>query len=308
MQKPKIKNKEKVLVTGGAGFIGSYVVRELLSCGYSVVVIDNLISGKKKNIPKGVKFFKADIRNLKEIEPLFKGIKYVYHLAAIPSVQYSIENPDETNEVNVSGTLNVLLASKKASVKRLVYSASSSVYGDAKKLPITENEIAKPKSPYALQKYIGELYCKMFSEIYRLETVCLRYFNVYGFGQPSVGAYASVIAKFIDLKRQKKNLTIVGDGNQTRDFVHVTDVAKANILASTSERVGKGESINIGTGKKYSVRDIAKLIGGQVDYLPPRIEPKDSLADISLAKFLLGFKPVIDLENGLKNLLSGSEF
>jgi len=295
--------KEKVLVTGGAGFIGSYVVRELLAQGYSVVVIDNLLSGKKENLPKGVKFFKLDIRNLKKIIPAFKGVKYVYHLAAIPSVQYSIENPDETNEVNVTGTLNVLLASKKASVKRLIYSASSSVYGDAKKLPINESETAKPKSPYALQKYIGELYCKMFSEIYGLETVCLRYFNVYGKGQPSVGAYASVVAKFIDLRKQKKNLTIVGDGNQTRDFVHVTDVAKANVSAATSERVGKGESINIGTGKKSSVKDIAKLIGGSIDFLPPRIEPKDSLADISLAKFLLGFKPTIDLKDGLASLL-----
>jgi len=295
--------KSKVLVTGGAGFIGSYVVRELLAQGYSVIVIDNLLSGKKANIPKGVKFFKSDIRNLKEIEPIFKGVKYVYHLAAIPSVQYSIENPNETNEVNITGTLNVLLAAKKASVKRLVYSASSSVYGDVKKLPINESETAKPKSPYALQKYVGELYCKMFSEVYGLETVCLRYFNVYGYGQPSVGAYASVIAKFIDLKKRKKNLTIVGDGNQTRDFIHVTDVAKANVLAATSERVGNGESINIGTGKKSSVKDIAKLIGGSIDYLPPRIEPKDSLADISLAKFLLGFKPTLDLKDGLKSLL-----
>jgi UDP-glucose 4-epimerase len=146
----------------------------------------------------------------------------------------------------------------------------------------------------------------MFSEIYNLETVCLRYFNVYGQGQPSKGAYASVLAKFLDLKKQNKKLTIVGDGNQTRDFVNVSDVADANILAALSERVGKGESINIGTGKKYSVNEIAKIIGGPTEFLPPRIEPKNSLADISLAKFLLGWKPKIDLEKGLKNLLQNN--
>jgi nucleoside-diphosphate-sugar epimerase len=298
--------KTKVVVTGGAGFIGSHVTKKLVEAGYDVFVIDNLLAGKVENLPKGVNFFKLDIRNLKDIKPVFVGAKYVYHFAAIPSVQYSIENPGETNEVNVGGTLSVLTAAKDAGVKRVVYSASSSVYGDVKKLPTTETEEAKPKSPYALQKYVGELYCKMFSEIYGLETVCLRYFNVYGDGQPSKGAYASVLAKFLDLKKQNKKLTIVGDGNQTRDFVNVSDVADANILAATSARAGKGESINIGTGKKYSVNEIAKIIGGLIEYLPPRIEPKDSLADISLAKFLLDWRPKIDLEKGLKNLLQNN--
>ena len=298
----KNKNLGKVVVTGGAGFIGSYITKKLIEEGYEVFVIDNLLAGKKENIHKDAKFFNLDIRNLKDIEPVFKDAKYVFHLAAIPSVQYSIENPQETNDVNVTGTLNVLIAAKNASVKRLVYSASSSVYGDAKILPITENESPKPKSPYALQKYIGELYCKMFSQIYDLETVCPRYFNVYGKGQPSTGAYASVIAKFVALKKENKPLTIVGDGNQTRDFVHVEDVARANILAATSDKVGKGESINIGTGKKYSVNEIAKIIGGLTESIPPRIEPKDSLADISLAKFLLNWEPKIELEEGLITL------
>jgi nucleoside-diphosphate-sugar epimerase len=300
------KNKEKVVVTGGAGFIGSHVSKKLVEAGYDVYIIDSLLAGKKENLPVNVKFFKLDVRNLQDIKPIFEGAKYVFHFAAIPSVQFSIENPEETNDVNIGGTLNVLTAAKDASVKRVVYSASSSVYGDANKLPITENEKASPKSPYALQKYVGELYCKMFSEIYGLETVCLRYFNVYGQRQPSKGAYASVLAKFLDLKKQDKKLTIVGDGNQTRDFVNVSDVADANILAALSERVGKGESINIGTGKKYSVNEIAKIIGGQTEFLPPRIEPKNSLADISLAKFLLGWKPKIDLEKGLKNLLQNN--
>ena len=296
-------DKVKVIVTGGAGFIGSHVTEKLIDEGYEVFVIDNLLSGKVENVHSKAKFFKLDIRNLKDIEPIFKDAKYVFHFAAIPSVQYSIENPEETNDVNVGGTLNVLTAAKNNGVKRVVYSASSSVYGDAKVLPINENELPKPKSPYALQKYVGELYCKMFSEIYGLETVCPRYFNVYGKGQPSVGAYASVIAKFLALKKENKPLTVVGDGNQTRDFVNVSDVAEANFLAATSDRVGKGESINIGTGKKYSVKEIAKIIGGSTENLPPRIEPKDSLANISLAKFLLGWEPKIELEKGLKELL-----
>jgi len=293
----------KVVVTGGAGFIGSHLVRQLLKEDYEVVVIDNLYSGKKENIPARAQFFNADIRNVKDIEPLFKNAKYVFHLAAIPSVQYSIENPAETNDVNLDGTVSVLMAAKNAQVKRVVYSASSAVYGDAEKLPITERESPKPKSPYALQKYASELYAKLFSEMHGLETVNLRYFNVYGDGQPSVGAYASVIAKFLDLKKQNKKLTIVGDGNQTRDFVHVSDVARANIMAAKSNKVGRGESINIGSGKKYSVKEIAKIIGGETEFLPPRIEPKDSLADISLAESLLGWKPEITLENGLKELL-----
>jgi len=298
--------KEKVIVTGGAGFIGSYITRKLIDLGYEVFVIDNLYSGKVENVHSQAKFFNMDVRNLKDIEPIFKGAIYVFHLAAIPSVQYSIENPQETNDINVGGTLNVLTAAKNAGVKRVIYSASCSVYGDAEKLPITESELPKPKSPYALQKYIGELYCKMFSEIYGLETVCPRYFNVYGVGQPSTGAYASVIAKFIDLKKQNKPLTIIGDGNQTRDFVNVEDVAEANISAAKSDKVGRGESINIGTGKKYSVNEIAKIIGGPVTNLPPRIEPKDSLADITLARSLLGWKPKVTLEDGLKEVLQNS--
>ena len=301
-----LDKKIKAVVTGGAGFIGSHVTKKLIEEGYEVFIIDNLLAGKKENVHKDAKFFNLDVRNLKDIEPVFKDAKYVFHFAAIPSVQYSIENPQETNDVNVNGTLNVLIAAKNAGVKRLVYSASSSVYGDVKVLPTTENEKAMPKSPYALQKYIGELYCKMFSEIYGFETVCLRYFNVYGYGQSSTGAYSSVLAKFLALKKENKTLTIVGDGKQTRDFINVSDVAHANFLAAISERVGKGESINIGAGKKTSVNEIAKIIGGSTEFLSPRIEPKDSLADISLAKFLLDWEPKISLEKGLKELLQNN--
>ena len=297
---------EKVVVTGGAGFIGSHLVNRLLDDGFEVSVIDNLLSGKKENVDSRAKFFKADIRNEKEIAEVFKDAKYVFHLAAIPSVQYSIENPEETSEVNLLGTINVLNLAKNAGVKRVIYTSSSAVYGDVKSLPTKENDEINPKSPYALQKYAGELYCKLFSEIYGIETVCLRYFNVYGEGQSSVGAYASVIAKFLELNGKKLPLTIFGDGKQTRDFINVSDVARANILAATSDKVGRGESINIGSGKRYSVNEIAKIFGGEIKYLPPRIEPKDSMSDISKAKSLLDWEPNISLEDGLKVLLQNS--
>jgi UDP-glucose 4-epimerase len=295
--------KIKALVTGGAGFIGSYIVRELLEKGYEVTVIDNLYSGKKENIPKGVIFHNLDIRNLADIKPIFKDVTYVFHLAAIPSVQLSIENPVETNSVNVDGTLNVLMAAKDAGVKKVIYSTSCTVYGDAKTLPVTERESIKPKSPYGLHKYFGELYMKSFSDLYGLGTVCLRYFNVYGKGQSSTGAYASVIAKFLALKKENKKLTIFGDGKQTRDFISVIDVARANITAALSDKVSKGETINIGTGHAASVKEIANIFGGEIEYAPARVEIKDSVADISLAKFLLGWTPKIKLEEGLKALL-----
>ncbi len=295
--------KTKVVVTGGAGFIGSHLVNLLIKKGYEVIVVDNLLSGKKENINKKVEFYKVDIRETKKLEKIFSGAKFVFHLAAIPSVQYSIENPDETNAVNANGTLSVLIAAKRSGVKRVIYSASSSVYGDVKELPTKETAEASPKSPYALQKYIGEQYCKLFSEIYALETVRLRYFNVYGRGQSSTGAYASVLAKFLDLKKKNQTLTIFGDGMQTRDFVNVLDVAMANVLAAESKKVGKGEAINIGTGKKTSVKEIARIIGGEIKYLPPRIEPKDSLADIRNAKNLLNWKPQINLKSGISQLL-----
>ncbi len=299
--------KTKAIVTGGAGFIGSHLVRALLARGYEVAVVDNLHSGKREHVPAGATFHAINIDDRARLAQVFTGAAYVFHLAAIPSVQYSIEHPDETNKVNAAGTLNVLLAARDARVQRVIYSASSSAYGDTKQLPTPEDAPALPKSPYALQKYIGEEYCRLFSELYGLGTVSLRYFNVYGAGQPSTGAYASVIAKFLDLKKQGKPLTIVGDGTQTRDFVHVADVAQANILAAESDRVGKGEKINIGSGKKYSVNDIAEIIGGKTEKLPPRIEPHDSCADISRAAFLLGWKPETILETGLKSLLQNTK-
>src|SRR3989338_4109508 len=269
----------KIVVTGGAGFIGSHLVDALVERGFKVHVIDNLSAGKKENVNKKAVLHIADIRNLKEIKPIIRGADYVFHLAALPRVQYSIENPEETHDVNVSGTLNVLFAAKDGGVKRVIYSASSSAYGDQKRMPLLENMPAAPKSPYGLQKYIGELYCRLFSEVYGLPTVSLRYFNVYGPRFNPEGPYALVIGKFILQRKLGQPLTITGDGKQTRDFTHVSDVVRANLLAMESKKVGRGESINIGAGNNQSIHHIAELIGGPVELISARFEPRHTLAD-----------------------------
>jgi UDP-glucose 4-epimerase len=298
----KTLSKEKVVVTGGAGFIGSHLTDTLVERGFEVHVIDNFSGGKRKNInPKAV-FHQLDIRSLSEITPIIKGARYVFHLAALPRVQYSIEHPVETNEVNVGGTLNVLSAAEEGGARRVVYSASSSAYGDQKTLPLTESMTPNPKSPYGLQKYIGELYCKVWRAVHGLETVSLRYFNVYGPRLNPDGAYALAIGKFLRQRKEGKSLTIWGDGTQTRDFTHVRDVVRANLLAMESKKVGKGEVINIGAGRNFSVNQLAKLIGGKVVHEPPRIEPHDTLADNSLARKLIGWKPAVTLEKGIAEL------
>ncbi len=295
---------EKIIITGGAGFIGSHITDALVKREYEVHIIDNLSNGRKKNINPDAIFHKADICDYKKIAPIFKGARYVFHEAALPRVQFSIENPIESNDANVVGTLNVLVASQKAGVKRVIYAASSSAYGDQLKLPLIETMSANPKSPYGLQKYIGELYCRLFNQVYGLETVSLRYFNVYGPRNSSEGAYALVIAKFFDLFKNGKPLTITGDGTQTRDFTSVHDVVRANILAMQSKKVGKGEVINIGAGRNFSVNEVAKLIGGKFVHIAPRLEPHDTLASNALAKKLLDWTPEWKLEEGIEELKS----
>ena len=239
-----------------------------------------------------------------KILPLFKGIDYVFHLAARSGVIFSVENPIESHRINVDGTLNVLYSSYKNKVKRLIFASSAAVYGDIKKLPLKENITPNPVSPYGLHKLIGEYYCKLFSNLYNLETVCLRYFNVYGQRMDPNGPYALVIGKFLKLRKENKPLTIYGDGKQTRDFIYFDDVVKANILAMKSKKVGRGEVINICSGKNYSINYIAKLIGGKKVYLPKRKgEIKHTLGENSLAKKLLGWKPEISFEEGIKKLL-----
>ncbi|MDD4902414.1 MAG: NAD-dependent epimerase/dehydratase family protein [Patescibacteria group bacterium] len=293
---------KKAVVTGGAGFIGSNLVDALVERGFDVQVIDNLVAGKREYVNSRATLHVLDITEQELIKPIFKDAEYVFHLAALPRVQYSIEHPRETNKVNVEGTINVLLAAAEAGVKKLVYSASSSAYGDQIKMPLTEDMAALPKSPYGLQKYIGELYCRLWSEVYNLPTVSLRYFNVYGPHEDPEGAYALVIAKFLRQWQNGEAMTITGDGEQTRDFTHVRDIVRANILAAESEKVGLGEVINIGAGHNHSVNEIAALIGGPTVNIPARLEPRDSLADTSKARELLGWEPQEDLAAAITEL------
>lgn len=293
----------KLLVTGGAGFIGSNLTDKLIEEGHQVIIIDNLTTGKEEFINPKAEFHKLDIRDLEKIKPVFKGVDYVFHLAAQPRIQPSIINPVESHSHNVIGTLNVLVAARDAKVKKLIYSASSSAYGDQKELLLKEDMIPDPKSPYSLFKLIGEYYCELFSELYGLPTVSLRYFNVYGPRQSCEGAYATVVGIFLTQAEAGKPLTIVGDGTQTRDFTHVKDVVKANILAMKSSKIGKGEIINIGTRKNYSINKVANLISDKVVHIPPRLaEIQDTLADNSLAKKLLNWEPEISLEKGIEEL------
>ena len=295
---------QKIIVTGGAGFIGSHITDLLIENNYEVHVIDNLTTGKKENINKKAVFHEIDIRNLSELKPVFENAYAVFHEAAFPRVQPSIEDPITTQEINVNGTLNVLVAARDAKVKRLIYAASSSAYGDQEKFPLTEDMQGRPLSPYGLQKYTGELMCRLFSDIYGLETVSLRYFNVYGPRASDEGAYALVVAKFLKQRKEGTALTIVPDGNQSRAYTHVKDVARANFSALNSEKVGKGEVINIGGVRDYSVNFIADLIGGEKIFIERRIEQRKTVADISLAKKLLGWEPEIEFTEGVSELKS----
>lgn len=292
----------KVIVTGGAGFIGSHLVDTLIEKGYETHIIDNLSGGLKERVnPKAV-FHLADIRNFEQIAPIFKNTKFVFHTAALPRVQPSIQDPRTTHDVNVTGTLNVLIAARDAGVKRLVYSASSSAYGDQDSLPLHEGMEARPMSPYGLQKYIGELNCRLFSQIYGIKTVSLRYFNVYGPRASVGGAYSLVVSKFLEQRKNGEPMTLVPDGNQSRDFTNVRDVVRANILATESPKVGNGEVINIGGGRPYSILEVSNLIGGPQIWVEPRLEPKHTAAGISKAEKLLNWKPEVKFEDGIQEL------
>lgn len=293
---------KKVVVTGGAGFIGSNLVDALVEKGYEVHVIDNLSGGKKEQVnPKAV-LHEVDIRDLAQISPIINGAKYVFHLAAQPRVQDSIDRPLETNDHNVTGMLNVLVAARDAKVEKVVYSASSAAYGDSDIMPLTEDLPAKPKSPYGLQKYISELYARVFSEVYGLPTVSLRYFNVYGPRQNPDGAYALVVGKFLKQRCENKPMTITGDGLQTRDFTHVYDVVAANMLAAENSEIKNGEVFNIGAGRNQSIKYVAECIGGEIEYVPARLEPHDTLADNSKARKVLGWEPKVKFEDGIVEL------
>lgn len=297
---PLLKKRTKCLVAGGAGFIGSNLVDELVARGNEVIVVDNLVTGRRENVPPEVKFYEIDIRDMAAIRPLFKGVDYVFHLAALPRVQPSIQDPLGAHDVNLNGTLNVLVAARDAKVRKVIYAASSSAYGDQSVMPLHEELPANPLSPYAIQKHMGEQYCRLFSKIYGLPTVALRFFNVYGRRQVLGGAYSLVMGIFVNQRLSGEPMTIVGDGEQRRDFTNVADVVRANILAANSSNVGQGEVINIGRGQNHSVNELAQMVGGPFVYIEPRIEPRETLADITRAKELLGWEPEIHLSDWLK--------
>lgn len=295
----------KYLVTGGAGFIGANLVKMLLDQNHEVVVVDNYAGGKKEErIHSGAEYIDLDICDFDKLNKVcIKGFDGIFHLAALPRVSYSMEHPIETHETNVNGTLNVLVCAKENNIKRVVFSSSAAVYGDQEKFPVEESFLPNPVSPYGLHKLIDEQYATLFSSIYGIETVSLRYFNVYGPYFDPEGAYALVVGKFIDQRKNDQSMTICGDGEYYRDYVHVTDIARANLMAMTVNSVGKGEIINIGSGESCSVNELAKLIGGPTVNIESRAgDPRKTQADITLAKKLLGWKPAITLEQGIDEL------
>jgi len=297
-------------VTGGAGFIGSNLVEELLDLG-EVSVIDDLSTGDIENIEllvdKGVSFIEASILDNEKLVDVSRGIDFIFHQAALPSVSRSIDDPVKSNLVNVSGTLNVLEAARKNHVKKVVYASSSAVYGDTVELPISESMKPNPLSPYAVSKLAAEYYCRVYSHIYGTPTVCLRYFNVFGPRQNPYSEYSAVIPKFISLILEGKAPTINGDGSITRDFVFVKDVVHANIQAIKTKAEGV---FNIANGKQTSLKELAELIMNKVGtkveiiYGPNRTgDVQDSFADITEAKDKLQYTPKYDIKKGLKETI-----
>lgn len=296
----------KYVVTGGAGFIGSNLVDELIDSGQTVHVIDNFISGKKENCNPKAKYHNIDLSDsakFKNLVDILKSADTVFHLACIARVQPSIENPIKYEKNNTISLVNILKASVDAKVRRFVYSSSSSVYGDNNLLPQKEDFETNPMSPYGAQKLYGEILCKTFSQVYNLETISLRYFNVYGEKQNIDGAYSLVIGIFLFQKSKNMPLTIRGDGNQKRDFTYVGDVVRANILASKAKIQNFGEIINIGNGDNRSINQVASYISDKVRYIDPVSEPFETLADNNKAKELLNWKPTQDVHSWITKYL-----
>ena len=300
------------VVTGGAGFIGSAIVRALLREGARVVVADNLLTGRESNLEevrKAIEFVRADIRQYDEIAPLLRGAAVVFHEAAIPSVPRSIDDPVPSHEVNIDGTFNVLRAAREGGVGRLVYAASSSAYGDTAVLPKVETMTPRPKSPYALQKLTGESYCGVFSRVFGLETVALRYFNVYGPRQDPSSPYSGVLSLFMRAAIEGRAPTIFGDGEQSRDFTYVEDVAELNLKAARAAGVS-GMVINGGNGGRITLNEawalVQRLAGVAIPakYGPPRAgDVRDSQAETALAVRHLGHTPRFSFEEGMRRTL-----
>jgi nucleoside-diphosphate-sugar epimerase len=304
-----IMNNRKILVTGGAGFIGSHLVDGLLDLGHDVTIIDDFSSGRRTNLEHHENNPNLKIINIsicdKDISSFFKDVSVVFHVAALPRVQFSIDFPEKTNEANITGTLNVLEHAKKNGVKRFIYSSSSSVYGDQVKLPLVESMKPDPMSPYGLQKLTGEYYCKLYYLLYGIETISLRYFNVYGPRQVASGGYSNLIPKTIGLSYKGKSPEIYGDGLQTRDFTYVKDIVEANILAAkTHNKEAFGEVFNVGNNSNLSVNEVVGIILGDKKISPiykePVVEPKNTLADNSKIKRILNWQPKFSFEEGIR--------
>jgi len=299
----------KVVVTGGAGFIGSNLAEELLK-KYEVTVIDNLSTGRIENLKsiiKDIEFIKGSINDQNLLKDALSGSDTVFHQAAIPSVQRSIDNPIASNEANIDGTLKVLVAARDCNVRKVVYASSSSAYGNTPTLPKKEDMKPMPRSPYAVSKLAGEYYCRIFSEVYGLKTACLRYFNVYGPRQNPNSQYAAVIPRFITKILAHEPPTIYGDGEQTRDFTFVRDVVKANVLAMQSDAEGV---FNIACGRRICLNELANQImlisGIKIDPIYDTVragDVRDSLADISVAKKMMGYAPDYNMDLGLRETI-----
>jgi nucleoside-diphosphate-sugar epimerase len=300
------------LVTGGAGFIGSHLVRQLVWSGHRVRVFDNYSTGKIENlhdVSRDIEMVEGDLRDNEAVLRAVEGIEVIFHVGAIPSVPKSIRDPGTSDRVNTGGTLNVLHAAVTSGVRRVIYSASSSVYGNANTVPKTEAMLADPMSPYAISKYSGELYCRVFHQIYGLETVSLRYFNVFGPRQDPDSEYAAVIPKFIRTISLRNQPVIFGDGTQSRDFTYIDNVIRANVLAAHAPRL-QGESVNIGCGERITLNHLVELIN---DVLKTEVSPiyavprqgdvMHSLAAIQAAQALLGYVPCVSLREGLERTI-----
>lgn len=312
MKMKQIKNK-KIVVTGGAGFIGSNITRAIMD-NNEVTIIDDLSTGRYENVKdilEKIRFVKKTINNIRVLKKEFKNTDFVIHQAAIPSVPRSVDKPIESNHANITGTLNVLNEARNAGVKRVVYAASSSAYGNQPKLPKKEDMKMDPLSPYAIGKLTGEYYCKVFHEVYGLETIGLRYFNVFGPRQDPASHYSAVIPLFIKAIINNKRPTVFGDGLQSRDFTFIENNVQANILAClTKEKKALGQTMNLACGERISLLGLIKLINKiEGKNIKPKFAPerkgdvKHSLADISMVKRLLGYKPHLSFEEGLKRTI-----
>jgi len=301
------------LVTGGAGFIGSHIVEALVKRDEHVRVLDNLSTGRWENIAPfldRVEFIEGDLRDEEMVRRVVEGVDYVLHQAALPSVQRSIDDPLETHAVNTTGTLNLLLAAHKAGVRRVVFASSSSIYGDSPTLPKQESMLPQPKSPYAVSKLTGEHYCHTFTQVYGLDTVCLRYFNVFGPWQDPASQYAAVIPKFITAMLESKPPTVYGDGHQSRDFTHVSNVVHANLLAATAPN-GAGQVLNIACGQRHTLLELIAILNDILGthltptYTAPRPgDVRHSLADVTSAQESLDYRAGVDFHEGVRQTVT----